>query len=585
MTKLISNLRIISAAIAEIADELAAPAPVPAPAPEPAPPPPAPTPPPAPVPPPAPTPGAGTVKTHGNRGNWQNRSSVFLLDDPKDGTPLGPWDYIDTRKMLPPIPWRIAPPASRKGVEPRVWDKHDVYGSTGGLYHHTPAIVGDKMASISTQWGDDPVFGILPNLKKHPQRPGPRGVGISHPYIAWHGHDHRAPDGSVVMNHLMPAWIGIGMDGLIHYAMYDGAMEIPYQVKATAGDYCHDFCYFEPDRKRFYVTSTGRGKLIEINRPVTTDPATWTERVVAEGLGIASSVRCSGGLLYVADKAGGRIVEVHPETFAQRHVASVQGAFWVDRYSNGDLCVASNAGQIYRVTPSTGAVKLEHSFGGSHKWITCSVDREGTCGEVDSVLVIHMHGTANVDFRRFRPSGLNTNGFGASQGVATVGNLRYVQDATGHYPWVGEYHPIYAMMLVQGTSNPQPAVIAARPDGYVEAPYDHLLYSKGRNVIANGGTLSSVAQQTGPWDYRTMPSFTCFMALHGGSYVGCSLEHIGEMQPAAAAEFVRAGMIGSTPRDVSADAMKALLYCAWIGSQSYLEHGKPFLDRQMAALV
>lgn len=541
---------------------------------------PVPAPPPPPVEPPAPPAPTGLIRTHGNLGNWKGRTHTYADVDLVTGEVLGPFDYIDPAKMLPPIPWRIAPPPSCKGVEPKAWDKWDIYGSTGGLYSATPAIVDGKMVPIYTQFGNEIVPGVMPHLKNHPQRPGPRGVNISHPYITWHGHDHRDDAGAVVKSPHMPAWIGIGLDSVLHYAMYDGAINAPYKVKSLAGDYCHDFCYFEPDRKRFFVTGTGKGTLIEINRPVTSDPSTWTERVVADGLGTASSVRCTGSMLYVADSKNGLLVEVHPDTGAKRTVASIHGAFWVDRFSNGDLCVATNSGQVSRVS-TAGVVTFLFRVGANHRWITCSVDREGTCGEVDTVLVIHMIGS-NVDFWRWRPSsGKVTNGFGVSQGVATVGNVLKTQDVTGHYPWVAEYHPIYAMMLVQGTSNPQPGVIAARANSVVNDPYDHFLYNKGRLVIFNGGTLSPVANG----DYRTTPSFTAFMAFQGGSYVGCSLEHIGEMPPAKAAAFVRSGMIGTTPRPVAPDAMRALLYAAWLGTQTYLLEGKPFLDRQFAALT
>ena len=35
----------------------------------------------------------------------------------------------------------------------------------------------------------------------------------------------------------------------------------------------------------------------------------------------------------------------------------------------------------------------------------------------------------------------------------------------------------------------------------------------------------------------------------------------------------------------SPDAMRALLYAAWMGTQTYLIEGKPFIDRQFAALA
>ena len=44
-------------------------------------------------------------------------------------------------------------------------------------------------------------------------------------------------------------------------------------------------------------------------------------------------------------------------------------------------------------------------------------------------------------------------------------------------------------------------------------------------------------------------------------------------------------MIGTTPRPVAPDAMRALLYAAWMGTQTYLIEGKPFIDRQFAALA
>ena len=556
------------------------------PTPPPAPTPPAPTPPapppPAPTPPAPPPPGpTDKLEVFGNIGNTLNGSHVYS----------GPPDYVDPTNILPLQMWHtFASPdgtiaKSMNGVEPTKWRKLHVWGQMNGLYCFQPHIVNGKVTQVNPQFGDDPMLGIVPRLRggfkdsngapipQYPLRGGPRGQAIMTPYTTWHGHTRRLDDGTLAVHPGIPMFVGITMDGRLTYMFRDGNSTIVHQVQAIIGSYSNDFTFFQPNRKIFYVADTLRGNLVEIDRTA----VAWTERVVASGLGLLTSIREIDGLIYGADNDGGRVLEINPVTGSVRVVCKVPHAFWIDHFSNDDLCVMTLARAVHRVTrdgvvspqimnyPTTDPIN-----GTLQKWVTVDIDRNGTCGPVDTIYAIHSHGRSNTDFWRQLPDGrmaVPRGGYGREGS----GDLQWCQDPWGHYIWVGAVHPDEAAIAVQGFSNIQPALIC--PDngqnGWApEDTYNHALFVTGWNVITAGGDEANRGK---------VPSFTALMSVQGFGEL-MSLDAVAEMTFDEAEAFVKRGMVGSVSRTISPAGMRGLMYRIYRDSQRFLREGKPLID-------
>lgn len=487
--------------------------------------------------------------------------------------------------MLPPKPWTVFEDGdviakSAQGVEPLFLRKLHVYGHVNGLYHGTPALVGGAIVPIYPDFGTDPLLNIIPKFKNYPLRAGARGEAIMTPYTTWHGHTRRKDDGTLSNNPRIPMWVGLTMNGWMTYAMRDGTVLLPYKVKAIEeGSYANDFTFFTPDRKKFYVAHTHKGRLIEVNR-VTDDPATWVERVVCQISGLMTSCRAIGPTVFMVDQTGNRVLAIDPltETTPRVVVSKIDSPFWIDYFSNGDLCVTTNVKATYRINPASGAVSTAKQLmppqfvGDTRTWVTVDVDRHGTFGEVDSFVVIQVQGAGNIDLFRVRPGGQYQHSLRSNEGAATVGDIRYVSDSNGHYPWVAVHHPDEGLLAVQGFANLNLGIIAVASKG---DSYDHGLLGVGRQVIAYGQATPS----------PNVPSFTALMAIQGGSLVGCSLDHIGDMSFDAAEAFIRAGMIGSVPRTLDKTAMRGVMYYAYRNSQRFLREGDPLIKALLARYV
>ena len=536
---------------------------------------------PAPPAPEPPRPPAGKLEVFGNVGNALNGSHVYA----------GPPDYVDPANILPTPPWSVFADAqgtiakSMQGVEPTKWRKLHVWGQMNGLYCFQPHVVGGKVAQVNPQFGDDPMLGIVPRLRggfkdangapipQYPLRGGAGGHAITTPYTTWHGHTRRQNDGTLATHPGIPMYVGITMDGKVTYLMRDRSSQIAHQVQAILGSYSNDFTYFGPNRKLFYVTDTLRGNLVEADRRTTP----WTERVVATGLGLFTSVREVGGLLYGADNDAGRVLEIDPATGSVRVVCKIPHAFWVDHFSNGDLCVMTLTRAVHRVTrdgvvspqvmnyPATDPIN-----GTLQKWATVEIDRNGTCGPVDTIYAIHSHGRSNTDLWRQLPDGrmaIPRGGYGRMGS----GDLQWCQDPWGHYIWAAAPHPDDGAFIGQGFSNIQPALICADNGQNGWAPedvYDHALFVAGWNVLAAGGDEV---------DRGKVPSFTALVSVQGFGEL-MSFDAVAEMTFDEAAAFVRKGMVGSVPRTISQAGMRALLYRIYRDSQRFLREGKPLID-------
>lgn len=562
----------------------------PPPAPNPPATPPPPTQPPTAPPPPTVPPATGTLISYGN----DIESKQFK----------NPPDYIHLDKMMPPIPWElfdadgftIAP--SMKGVEPIGTRKLPVYGPPPGLYESSVHIFDGKIVRIDPLLGDDPMLNIMPGLKKFPHRAGVRGKSVITGYCNWLGHTRRLPDGTMSTSPHVPDWIGVTMDGRVLAAMADGSIKdlFTFQVES----YINGFTYSD-QREVMFAVDTGVAKIILIDR--STNPPTRSVFFDGKQHGHSrlTSVRAIGKWLYFPDpdKEGGGVWRFNVETKAYEKVCALPHAFWVDYDSKEQLVVATLWREAHRVPAQANATPGPALFPPSYldekktikqlqTWVTCSVDRNGTFGEVDSIVIVSTHGEENTACFRLTSQGLNKSGF-RSGGASSVGKWKF--EPFGHYIWTFEFHPDQGMALAQGYAEDVPSLIVAEAAGQtLWAPEDsptagimvagkwmergQLFSDYGTPAIFNGGN---------PEDRGKVPSFTCIVTPRGGSGLGCTFEHIARMPYAQAHAFLKQGMIGSFPRTFSVITLWALGYKIYReGGQEYLKRGAPLVDGWLA---
>jgi hypothetical protein len=557
------------AALRDVFTEAAGPAaPVPAP-PAPVPEPPAPTPPvpsppaPVPPPPPAPSPPVGAFSILGTHN----------INAAPNGT--GVADVIDPSKAPAPIPWTLFRDSrqtvanSLNGAAPAQWRRLNVYGNPQGLYEPMYDVIDGTVRRIYPGTVGDAKLNIVPDLKKFPLRGGPRGRAITTPFWMLRGHDRRREDGSIADSPHIPMWIAVDMIGHIWYGMRDGSFQIAGQIPITT--WCNDFSYFTQPRTVFFATDTGAGKVLRVERNGTT----FTTEVWCSVPGFAESVRAVGTALYVADSVSGKLwkFDALDKTVPGVEFAAVPLAFWVDHLSTGQLVVMTKGG-LLQFLRADGTVERTVTLTGDTRWVTFDVDRNGTCGPKDTIAACTAHGgPGNVQYWFVAPDGtVRYQPFGSGNGRAQVGRTSRCVEPM-HYPWLTSFHPNDACLAVQGGSNILPAIYAAIGTGDTSWPddgtYDHNLANVGRNTLIRGGSVGA-----GPF-----PSFCSVMHAGGGSLLGCSADHLMAMPVADALAYVRGGMLGGIPRQITNADARGLLYWCALGSQQYLRDGKALVDR------
>ncbi len=513
----------------------------------------------------------------------------------------GPADWINPATLPAHVPWSVYEDAatqtiarSMNGVEATEFRRLHLYGQASGLYQQTQAIVNGRCKQAYADFGTDDAIGIKNAMPTYPLRAGVRGENIMSPYTTWHGHSRRKVDGTLADTNLRaPLFMGVTWTGDIYMAMRDGSVKKAFGVPVTT--WAQDFTYIDPhgpfrDGNILHVTDTGAGKVIRVDKSADPVFALGLAPVCTEfasGLGRADSVRSFGGFTYVTDSDSGHVWKIDEATGAKNVLATVPMAFWVDHTSDDKLVVLTKQQRLYWIDRDTGQVLktvLMAADGAARPWVQCSVDRQGTWGEIDAVQSIASHGVGNIECPRYSSKGVRgfVTLFGSWGGPCHVGNARELQDPYGHYNWAVEHHPDEAVVMVQGFSNDQPMIIAARNPAAPAWPADvnldviRPLYTLGRDMVARYGC--------GPGTpIGTVPPFTALWNWYGGSHIGLSFDFIAEMSYADAAAFIQAGAGGSTPRPfIKGDDLKALLVYIYRNSQRYLREGKPLITGLMA---
>lgn len=526
-------------------------------------------------------------------------------------------DMIDMSKVMAPMPWplfrdtdfTIAP--HMHGVEPgpTQYKRLHVYGPPAGYSNRTVAEVNGQLVQVEPDLGYDGA-GILRLLKDYPLRDGPRGRHILSSATTWRWHTRIKADGTMTTKGLaVPFFVGVVADGTVMAAMRDGGIKTKFKVALKS--YCFDFCFHLPvtDGFDWYVDS-GVGELLNVDRKtgVKTIHCSGMDAAGPNNTRIASlpSVQEVNGIPYTADQKNGciwKIDPVAPET--KTKLCDLPGAFFVRTLSDGRLICATDSLAIWiiNLNGSLGPQLMPKSQrrGPGNAFQGLSVDINGTMGTQDAVVCFTTLGPANTDlWRLLPPSGgwpltatatQNDAGIGILQprsggssiqggnGVVTVGMLQYVKDPIGHYPWFFEVHGEEGAAMTGGMADIYPQIIVTTVgDTWVPFPYNTLYAQLNRGWILTNGNLDTFPIQQS----EDIPSWTTEVNQTGGGQLW-SFDHFAEMTFPDQVKFIRAGGIGSWPRDrMSATDLKALQIYWCFNSIRYLREGKPFIDALLA---
>lgn len=561
----------IGAAAVAIAEANAQPPAPPTPAPPPPPPVPAPPPPPSPAPqPPAPPPPPG------------GRLAVQVGAVP---------DSLDPAEITPEscaFPWQtfrddiqtIAP--SLNGAAPDHWKRLPLYGYPNGYSQATPYVHDGAVGLAYPPSTGDPMQTIAPTMRKQVARGGPRGWSIMTPYWVMRGHSRRRRDGTLNTSPRLPYFVAVDFIGRIWYLFRDGSSAIVGQ--APISTYCNDFSFWDHEREVFFISDTAAGRILRARR----EGAAFSYEQWASVPGRASSVRAVGLTVYVADDARGALwaFDALSAMPAPRAVCRLPGAFWVDHLSDGRLVVMTLQRSVHLVDPLTGSVGPD--IGGfasapGNDWVMLDVDRNGTCGPRDTMVACSAHGGQNTDYALFDPDGRRRSGPGGGH-HGSIGRAAKCFEGP-HYPWLSTFHPDEAALALQGGSNVWPIIYAAigagdtswaQEDTYSTQPSA----SWGSDILRPTIGLGLDVLRTG--GAAGAPSFWCWQGQQGASLLGCTPDHIAAMTFDEAAAFLRRGMRGAVPRDISVDAMYGALYWQYRSSQRYLTEGVSMLERLRA---
>jgi hypothetical protein len=517
-----------------------------------------------PPPPPPPPPATGEVVLLGNAIYNQQRA-------------YGPADrakWSDLQALIDKVPaWDIFADAEQRlapswdGAEPtRSWVRCHQYGNFNRLYAGSPQPDGAYVRNLGSKAnGDDLMLNIVPYVKSLPMRPGPRGKHMSTPFGAVRAHSRRLPDGTLSMHPDIPNWVKVDVLGNIWYYMRDGSLRLPFTLKDVGG--ILDWCPVPSSRKEMLVADNGKGCVWHLLR----DGANFTQTKYCDLPNVTSVISLPNGRQFATDKQG--VYEITggtPQLFV-----NLANAFYLDHFSNGDLCVGTLTPGLYRVTTGMGIITPLYGAARLNSWVQVSVDRNGTCGAKDTVYFAGSHFGTNDNIIIVKPNQLAQTGtqvFGSVQGQMSVGPLLYTMDPFGHYPWSFVVHEDEASIFVEGESDGQPSIWARNAGQFPDfGVYDHATFGTGIYIIRTGVDFS---QPIG-----NVPSFTCQMSDSGWSGIGVCADVIAAMPYEEQVAFVQQGMAGSFPRPfLKGRSLYALLYHLNASSLRYLHEGGALLD-------
>jgi len=256
------------------------------------------------------------------------------------------------------------------------------------------------------------------------------------------------------------------------------------------------------------------------------------------------------GDLYVVDNGPpGAVREIEPDTDLVSTLAAfpaVNQPLVVRVDSHGDLVIAqSSTKTVHKLSKTTGAyTQIGPSFGATlNTWIWLDVDRVGTMGPVDDILVAFSVGQGRAEVWRLSADGTAVRQHAGGTGPLYQGPLSIVVDAGGHYSWAIAVSSTEARMITSGFGSLGVSVwrrlLPGDPTYRSFLNNDYSNWLNGQNIYTRGTVAGGPAR----------PSFVLLRGLNGLGTLGLpSFDEMAYWSDAQLADYIHAGMGGEVPR-------------------------------------
>lgn len=492
---------------------------------------------------------------------------------PKDKLRLGfalppEWDQFEDPATL-----MISAPAG--GVEPTGYAALGICGTRASHFDRVPVVSGGVYFHTRTDRGNSgPDLRDMLRKGHLFTQSGPRGVGAATAYCTWHGHSSWAADadGNTLVgvrstNPMVPIAIGITMDGRMCRLTKQGGVfyegQMPLDETPRAGSVYYDFAFYTPERKVHFAADWGLGRIIKaVHTPKV--PQTFATEVFAEGFGQPSSLRAIDTVLYIVDASTGNIWALDVPTKVRRLVCNIPHAWWVDYDSQGRLVIMTLDRWIHTIDPATGqAVRpaWSHIFPVDTKvreWVQLCVDRNGSVGLKDAVLSCSSSGYGNVDVYRHTADGVKLK-LHMWPGRCAVGPTTRITEPS-HYPWAVFIMPDEGLMGFHGFAEFNPTIFVV-DRGRKWASWTQEWEDMAQWAWRDGGSPAQRGKVT---------SFSAQCNVTGWALGGLpTFDVLAKMPAQELANWLKAGGVGSMPRDIPLPYLRAMV--RWVRYQS-IEH-------------
>ncbi len=500
-----------------------------------------------------------------------------------------------------PYPYQAVPPAHAladpaKALVQANWVLEALNVANTGLYSGRPRYFQTKGGHVvskqhNTQAGSTSEFAA-PFLRQHGGFDGPRDDNAVSMYSTF----VPEPNG--------PNWLGIDLSGRLFRVFADGAVAtlagpvtkrdfLPYDIvdqtiSAATRDQMQmevkgnfdggrlfklstDLAIDPRNANIVYVADAGNRRIAKVDLSVV--PAqvstfagsgmSGTQDGPSAGATFVepwSIAMASDGTLYVADRGGNAIRKISADGAMVSTVVNaangITAPFVIRLDSQGNIILGENkTALVKRIAPLAKTVSNVATACAS-EWMWLDVDRKANIGPKDDMLVIcGTGGNGNTVMLRISADGTRNSQVLDGNGGRQQGNVTYVQDAHGHYPWIVAIDDEEARIMTGGFGDTGLHMLRMSLPGDASLTgYDGALYSQGREIFRRGTVVG--------FPFGARPSFTSLLGETGHGYLG--LKNFDDLIGYTDAEliaYIQAGMGGAVPRpEITGKDMRALLY-------------------------
>lgn len=274
-----------------------------------------------------------------------------------------------------------------------------------------------------------------------------------------------------------------------------------------------------------------------------------------------SIVAADDGSLYVVDRAQNAIRKISADGTTVSTIVSASAGltvpFAIRLDSHGNIILGEEGGSVKRIDAVTHAVTVIGT-GCSASWVWLDVDRKGNVGPKDDIfMVCGTGGAGNTVMKRISADGSRNQFALGGSGALQQGNVGFVIDAHGHYPWVVAVDDEEGRIMTGGFGNVGLRMLRLTlPSDHIFPSFDTIWSVGGAGrLIFRRGTVAG-------FPFGSRPSFNSLLGETGHGYLGIqNFDDLESMTDAQLGAYIQAGMGGSVPRpEITGNDLRALIY-------------------------